>query len=366
MAISNNKQLSIPAYRHPYRNNIYRYLAKTDFDAAITWLIYGTPGERIKRKIKKLLHTDHKIIVEADNMGFIRNKVLYEKEKAITRFNQSSQNWMRQPMVVGMAETIATIKKRRASIARYGDGEFDIIFGRTEGYQGKNVQLSKKLKEILKNNNISDRFLVAVPDCFGELNHFTPVAQKHWQIRLDKERIKWVRLLNTRSPYYQAQITRFYFDWADKSQCENWYNGLKNIWNDENVLLVEGDKSRVGVGNDLFDNAKSVRRILCPSENAFDLYDEILKKICNHADSNDLIFMALGPTATVLAYDLFMLGYWAIDAGHIDLEYEWMKLGATEKVIVDGKYVNEVTGGDKVADVKDAIYLSQIIERVGV
>lgn len=299
-------------------------------------------------------------------MNIIKNKLLYEKEKAITRFNRSSQKWMHQPTVIGMTETISAIKNRRASIARYGDGEFDIIFGRTEGFQERNVLLSQRLREILKNNNISDRFLVAIPDCFGELNHFIPDAQKHWQIRLDKERIKWVRLLNTNSPYYQAQITRFYFDWADKSRCEIWYSGLKSIWDNENVLLVEGNKSRVGVGNDLFSNAKSVRRILCPSENAFDLYNEILSKICIHADKNDLIFMALGPTATVLAYDLFMLGYWAVDAGHIDLEYEWMKLGATEKVIVDGKYVNEVAGGDKVAEVNDEVYLSQIIDRVGI
>ena len=207
---------------------------------------------------------------------------------------------------------------------------------------------------------------MALPDCFGKLDHFTPAAQLHWKLRLDKERIKWVRLLNTSAPYYHAQITRFYFDWADKSSCQRWYTGLKSIWQDQNVLLVEGDKSRVGVGNDLFDNTKSVRRILCPSENAFNHYDAILAAIKAHAQKDDLIFMALGPTATVLAYDLFCAGYWAFDAGHIDLEYEWMRRGATEKVKIEGKYVNEVAGGNIVADVVDAVYQSQIIERIEV
>lgn len=298
-------------------------------------------------------------------MGIIRNKLIYEKEKMVTRFNQGSRKWMRQPTVIGMSQTIAAIKERRASIARYGDGEFDIIFGRTEGYQKKDMALSARLREILKKNDVSDRFLVALPDCFGSLEQFTPPAQFHWQRRLDAERVKWVRMLNTKAPYYQAQITRFYFDWADKSQCPGWYAGLKAIWDNENVLMVEGDKSRVGVGNDLFDNARSVRRLLCPSENAFDRYDEILAAIKAEAKPDDLIFMALGPTATLLAWDLFQAGFWAVDAGHIDLEYEWMRLGATEKVKVAGKYVNEVAGGDQVEDLTDGAYASQIVGRVG-
>lgn len=299
-------------------------------------------------------------------MGIIKNKLLYEKGKACTRINSFSIHLMRQPTVISMSETISAIKSRRASIARYGDGEFDIIFGRTEGFQKKDLVLSERLRTILKKNSISDRFLVAIPDCFGDLSQFNEKAQIHWKLRLNKERIKWVHCLNTKAPYYQAQITRFYFDWADKSKCKDWYTGLKNIWDHEEVLLVEGEFSCVGVGNDLFDNASSVRRILCPAENAFDYYDEILEKICYHAKASDLIFMALGPTATVLAYDLFMRGYWAVDAGHIDLEYEWMKMGTTEKVKIAGKYVNEVKNGDIVDAVQNEEILSQIVDRVGI
>lgn len=299
-------------------------------------------------------------------MSRIKNKLLYEKEKALTRINRISVHCMRQPTVIGMSDTISVIKERRASIARYGDGEFDIIFGRTEGFQNKNLVLSKRLREILKQNDLSERFLVAIPDCFGDLSQFNETAQFHWRIRLDKERIKWVRCLNTKASYYQAQITRFYFDWADKSKCKVWYKGLKGIWDNEDVLLVEGELSRVGVGNDLFDNAASVRRILCPAENAFDCYEEILEAICNNAKPSDLIFMALGPTATVLAYDLFRKGLWAVDAGHIDLEYEWMKLGATEKVKITGKYVNEVKNGNMVDAIQAEEMLSQVVAKVGI
>lgn len=296
----------------------------------------------------------------------VKNKIQYELEKATVRWNRFSARWMRQPVVKSMDETIAAIRDRRASIARYGDGEFDVIFGRLQGFQNYDKNLSKRLHEILRCNSLSERFLVGIPDCFGELSQFTDAAQYHWRIRLDKERIRWVKLLNTKHPYYNSQITRFYFDWASKEKCQSWVDGLKSIWNGENVLLVEGDKSRLGVGNDLFDNAKSLRRILCPSENAFDSYEEILTAIQKYAAKDDLIMLALGPTATVLAYDLFRLGYWAFDVGHIDLEYEWMQQNATEKFAVAGRYVNEVAGGNVVGDICDEKYLQQIIDRVGV
>ena len=61
-----------------------------------------------------------------------------------------------------------------------------------------------------------------------------------------------------------------------------------------------------------------------------------------------LILIALGPTATVLSYDLALIGYWAIDIGHVDLEYEWMKNGALQQEKVKGKYVNEVIDGNQV------------------
>ena len=42
----------------------------------------------------------------------------------------------------------------------------------------------------------------------------------------------------------------------------------------------------------------SIQRIICPSENAFDEYDEIFEKILEYG-KNKLILLALGPTATV-------------------------------------------------------------------
>lgn len=62
-------------------------------------------------------------------------------------------------------------------------------------------------------------------------------------------------------------------------------------------------------------------------------------------DSNVLVLISAGPTATILAADLSKIGVQSIDIGHLDVEYEWFKRGVTEKVRIPGKYVNEAAQG---------------------
>jgi glycosyltransferase family protein len=131
---------------------------------------------------------------------------------------------------------------------------------------------------------------------------------------------------------------------ADKSSCKKTFDILKKIWDGQDIVFIEGEKSRLGVGNDLFDNAKSIQRILGPVTNAFDKYNELLE-CAKKVDKAKLILLALGPCATALSYDLFLLGYRAIDLGHADIEYEWFLQGSTEKQPVKNKFVNEAGAG---------------------
>ena len=96
----------------------------------------------------------------------------------------------------------------------------------------------------------------------------------------------------------------------------------------------------------------------------FDCYDDILHAVEHHSDKKDLILLSLGMTATVLAFDLSQLGYQAIDLGHLDVEYEWFRQNAIEKVSLVGKYVNEVAHGNQVAPCDDVPYQQQIVQIV--
>ena len=116
--------------------------------------------------------------------------------------------------------------------------------------------------------------------------------------------------------------------------------------------------------NDLFNNMKSIKRIICPSVNAFKLYDKILNAALK-VDKNKLILLALGPTATILAYDLYKAGYQVIDIGHVDIEYEWFIRNSTKIIGIPNKYVNEAKNENKnIKDIKDKNYYNQIIEKI--
>ncbi len=57
-----------------------------------------------------------------------------------------------------------------------------------------------------------------------------------------------------------------------------------------------------------------------------------------------------------------MLGYYALDVGHLDLAYEWSIQANGERVKIEGKYTNEAKGGrENIAPCLDENYLQSII-----
>ena len=159
-------------------------------------------------------------------------------------------------------------------------------------------------------------------------------------------------------------ISRFYIEYKDKSKIPYYIKKLKQIWDKKDILIIEGEMSRLGVGNDLFNNSKSIKRILCPAINAFNVYEKIISR-AKKIDKSNLILLALGPTSSVLAYDLYKIGYQVIDVGHIDIEYEWFLRKAKKKIQIEIKYVNEAYGNKyKFGKVKDKNYYKEIICRI--
>ena len=261
-------------------------------------------------------------------------------------------------------ETIDKLVNDKCSISRFGDGEFDMICGVGMKYQKYNKELAKRLKQVLDSNEKG--LLIGINNVI-DLEYsekYSDFANNFWKGWLHDNKFKLLKLLSKNKQYYSSNITRFYIDYKDKSWVGDYVKSLKRIWDNQNVVIIEGEYSRLGVGNDLFDNMKSIQRIICPSENAFEIYDKILNEILK-IDKNKMIMLALGPTATVLAYDLFKAGYRAIDIGHVDIEYEWFLRKATEKIKIETKYVTEVKNGENdIQDIKDEKYEKEIIARI--
>ena len=80
-----------------------------------------------------------------------------------------------------------------------------------------------------------------------------------------------------------------------------------------------------------------------------------------------MFILALGPTATAMAFELSEMGYQALDLGHIDIEYEWFLLGTDHKVPIQHKHVNECDSLGEADDSKlNEEYKKQIIQRIGI
>ena len=234
------------------------------------------------------------------------------------------------------------------------------------GFQHSNVALSQSLEDVLQNKNKD--LLICIPYALNNLQGRTKHSRMfwfNWGLR-NQQHYRIVYLIRKYQSEYifgDTQITRPYIAYQTPKHGARMFAMLKQIWDKQDLLFVEGEKTRLGVGNDLFDNARSIKRILCPATNAFNKYDEIVRgvqKIWN----GELILLALGPTATVLAADFADSGMRAIDLGHLDIEYEWFLRGSKGHDKIEDKFTNEAASGDCVAECTDPEYIESIVQKI--
>lgn len=245
---------------------------------------------------------------------------------------------------MSVEETIADIIDNKKSISRFGDGEFLLLLRQQDlNFQKQNFSLSEKLLEVLNNRN--PKFLVALPDSLFSTKSHKRFAKVYWLLFINTHGKKLSKLLDKKYRYGNANMTRLYVILKDQSKSKIYFDKVRKLWENKEILIIEGHLSRLGVGNDLFDNAKSLERIICPNKNAFEEYEKI-KTAASKFGKDKLILCALGPTATVLCSDLCNEGFWAIDIGHIDVEYMWMLMGAKERMAIKGRFVNESNNSD--------------------
>ncbi|VPM47831.1 glycosyltransferase [Streptococcus pneumoniae] len=263
--------------------------------------------------------------------------------------------------VRGIDETLDYIIEHNSSLVRFGDGEVNLMWGLPIPYQNHDLELANQLKHIVGLES-DEKLVVCLPDAFTDRFKFTSWAIPFWKEHMNVY-MDFYKELCKGSWYGSTFISRPYIDYEDKSKAKGQFEKLKSIWENRDILIVEGITSRSGVGNDLFDKVKSVKRIICPSHNAYSVVDNIQEEIMKYAEGR-LILCMLGPTAKVLSYNLCQMGYQVLDVGHIDSEYEWMKMGAKTKVKFSHKHTAEHNFDQDIEFIDDETYNSQIVARI--
>lgn len=207
---------------------------------------------------------------------------------------------MTYPHVLGELATMRLVAAGR-SIARYGDGEFNLCRSGRAKVQSFHADLSLRLQAILQ---MSGDCLVGLPN----LRSDTPKAP-FWQ----QYESAW-GLLNLKRSYVSSFVTRP--DSAPWLDTPEYWALVESLWQGHKVTLVRGS-GRSLTAADLV--GADVTEIVGPAQDSWDQYDALLASVLATRPSRALL--CLGPTATVMAVDLCAHGIHAVDVGHVGQFY---------------------------------------------
>lgn len=266
--------------------------------------------------------------------------------------------------VLSIDDTIDKLKTGY-SMVRFGDGEFKIMGGISQNnYQNTDAGLSEGLKKVIKSAEENSKLLVCIPSMANLLENSTEQSKKYWTIHFVKCIKHYKENCRKDAIYGDAFVTRPYMTFKDRSRCSEWFKEIRSLFDYKEFVLIEGKYSRLGVGNDLFKNVKSLERILCPPKNSYEKYAEILEE-AKKISKNKTILLSIGPAGKMLAYELFKDGYTVLDIGHIDSEYEWFLSQSKTKTNIANKHTAECSKEDEnVGECTDAEYLNSIIKEI--
>ncbi|OYS00494.1 glycosyltransferase [Lactobacillus taiwanensis] len=307
----------------------------------------------------KKLDYEHYQVFEDDQINEMANRI----QKVGKSITQQFVPQLFNIHVRGMDEALDRLINEKKSIIRFGDGELSLINGNGITYQAYDENLSRQLKQILFAGG-NNKYDVALPDVFESLKNYGQYTKDFYETNFffnNQHLLKEIE--KTENIYSNTFISRPYIDRIDKSKSAHWFDKLKQIWKDKDILIVEGNFTRSGLGNDLFANTKSIKRIIAPSKNAYQKISEIEQMIRENAEDR-LILLMLGPTAKLIVDDLQDLKNQLIDLGHIDSEYEWFKMGATHKVKLKNKHTAEFNFDENIESVYDKTYENEIIGKI--
>lgn len=300
----------------------------------------------LEHKVEKLEETLH---ARYENLGY---EIIDKYQKGLYQY----------PQIGSTEEVVDKIVNERCSLIRYGDGEFEIMAGKERAiYQNYNPVLAERLIELIA---IEDKkMLIGIANNYAALDMYTEEWADAIRLYMDGETRRYhMSVLEKDKVYYDAYMFKTYFPYINKEETSKRVKLVKKIWEGRDIVIVEGNQTRTGYGNDLFDNVKSLRRILCPMKNVFDKYEEVLEA-SSLLEKDCLILSVLGPVSNLLVYDLMKKGYQAVDIGQIDMDYEWYRAGARKRVPIPDRYVSELPPAE-IEEVKDTEYLKQIIKQI--
>ena len=188
----------------------------------------------------------------------VKKWLLVERYLYWIRKDKEKMAFIRHLSILSAEDTIDFIINNRCNVSRFGDGEFYVASGASNGFQKPDKRLSRMLRDTLATSH--KNLLLCIPISLTTIEGLT-LHSKLFTTEFIHNHLKDAVMpyvpLDKR--YGDSLFTRFYMSKSNKTnrRLRAYVDKLKSLWANQDVLLVEGEFSRNGVGNDLFDNVKS-------------------------------------------------------------------------------------------------------------
>lgn len=210
---------------------------------------------------------------------------------------------------LSMLDTLSRIVDERMSFARFGDGEIRLMMREEFNlrFQKNAPGLKADLAKVFRMGR-SD-LLIGMPHRFANAMWGSVFAENWAGIRPHIERT---------DAFGDSHVSRpIFFDFYQQAAVDAW----RRVWEGRNALIVAGRGSRFELIDALFDNLGETALVEGAPRNAYVELESITQDVVANLDGKDLVLIALGPTGTLLAARLAVLGVQAIDIGHIAASY---------------------------------------------
>lgn len=276
---------------------------------------------KLIRNIKFLINIDlekkysHDLESTHSNINLMLDNVVYELPNHLEAITK--------PKICDLEKTINALIYSKSSLCRFGDGELAIINGESIPFQVYDQMLASRLKEILLSQNNNIFIGINYFYFYANLTYIHDFVKNFLRTNGVFLRKKLLPFLLSEKQYYSTEITCAYLTYREYN-FDCYYKKLRLVWDKKDVTIICGDRILQNINFNIFENANNIEYKFEKTVNAFSDYDQILARALE-IDKDRLVICILGPTAKVLAYDLAIQGYRALDMGHIIKDYDAYK-----------------------------------------
>ena len=221
--------------------------------------------------------------------------------------------------ILDYEKTLDLLLMQPRSFCRFGDGEIDLINGKSIAFQNYDAKLADIMLTILKENN-SDLYIGINYNYFHSTRGLSAYNRKFYMLNAKPYRDFLLKNCNRERIYIAAAFNQYYM-FSEHLEYREYYFKIKFLFKNRKLIIFAGKDVFSDIKYDVFEMAESKEYIAEPNRNAFEKYEDILNNARGYTKDHVLCFI-LGPTSKALVYQLAKEGYLAWDIGHMAKDYD--------------------------------------------